>query len=667
MGQEHTGKILGIDAGGTFTDIVLLSENGLQVEDYVKVPTVRGDMCLTIEAGLRSLLCAVSPEQITSVCLASTFATNALVENKRRPTALVLVGYDPVRVADAKRRGLFPTETIITVKGGHDCKGNAKAPLDLQLLREALPLVLSTVDSVAVSSFFSIRNPEHEMAVRDLIAILSPKTYVTCGHDISMELDAMLRAQTTALNANLIPIVMELFGAVETIFRKERITAPISVVKSDGSLVGIEWAKQRPIETILSGPAASAVGAGHLTKSNALGNPSWIIDMGGTTTDIIRLAANGMPVLKDEGAIVGGHKTLIKAIDVYTFGLGGDSRVAIDENGAICVGPKRVLPLCSYFAEKNAGLHAGRESLKTAKDPTAVIGINGQKKPHDQDELQITNMLEAQPLPVFVDELAENSRYPNIIKRRIYKMADKDMVALSGFTPTDMLNVIGKASKWNTEASMLGARVLADSENINDFCCAVYSKIISEISFNILYKTFVQNNIDIKENEDARSLVYLGIDYSDKMKKLHFDLNETLIAAGAPTWAFIKEVSDVLGCEYILPQFSEVAGAIGAAIGTFVLEHKILITGQNTGGLFRVHLPTGVADCDSLEGAVDKTIESMTPWLRERSMKAGAISPVINFERHDEILSAAGQKVYLWTEITFRVVDDQNKRININS
>ena len=77
-----------------------------------------------------------------------------------------------------------------------------------------------------------------------------------------------------------------------------------------------------------------------------------------------------------------------------------------------------------------------------------------------------------------------------------------------------------------------------------------------------------------------------------------------------------------------------------------------------------MHLPTGVADCDSLEGAVDKTIESMTPWLRERSMKAGAISPVINFERHDEILSAAGQKVYLWTEITFRVVDDQNKRIN---
>src|SRR5690606_4555973 len=118
------------------------------------------------------------------------------------------------------------------------------------------------------------------------------------------------------------------------------IQAPLMVVKGDGSLIAAEAALASPVETILSGPAASLVGARHLSGETDV----VVVDMGGTTTDIA-LLRDGRPVLASEGATVGGWKTMVEAVAVHTYGLGGDSEVRCDEAGDLVVGPRRAVPL----------------------------------------------------------------------------------------------------------------------------------------------------------------------------------------------------------------------------------------------------------------------------------------------------------------------------------
>jgi hypothetical protein len=141
-------------------------------------------------------------------------------------------------------------------------------------------------------------------------------------------LDAVKRARRL-LNAHLIPIIWELFDSVKRVFKEKRITAPLMIVKGDGSLVSESAIRERPIETILSGPAASVIGAKYLLELSGETQNAVIVDIGGTTTDIAQLEG-GAPKLDPEGAKVGDWKTNVVAIDIRTIGLGGDSQISVD-------------------------------------------------------------------------------------------------------------------------------------------------------------------------------------------------------------------------------------------------------------------------------------------------------------------------------------------------
>ena len=208
-----------------------------------------------------------------------------------------------------------------------------------------------TVEAFAISGYFGVRNPGHELRVRGLVEELTGLP-VTCGHELTSKLNAVRRATTVALNAHLILPLRELIASVRRTLDAWAITAPLMVVKGDGSLVRAEWAMQRPIETILSGPAASAVGAWHLAGRRDV----WAMDIGGTTTDIARLH-DGAPILNPEGAYVGGWQTMVEAVDVHTTGLGGDSYVRLDEERKLVIGPRRVVPL-SLLARELGGVAA---------------------------------------------------------------------------------------------------------------------------------------------------------------------------------------------------------------------------------------------------------------------------------------------------------------------
>ena len=158
----------------------------------------------------------------------------------------------------------------------------------------ARQIVIDQRDKVAafgISGVFGVRNSDHEVKLRNLVSSLTGKP-VTCGHELASQLDAPRRALTVAFNASLIPYIDELIRAIKLILGERNIHAPLMMVKGDGSLISAETALARPVETILSGPAASVMGAAQLQPhQNAI-----IADMGGTTTDIA-IITDGLPVI----------------------------------------------------------------------------------------------------------------------------------------------------------------------------------------------------------------------------------------------------------------------------------------------------------------------------------------------------------------------------------
>ena len=196
---------------------------------------------------------------------------------------------------------------MIYCAGGHDVHGNATA-LDLGPLEQALPELADSVSAFAVCGYFATRNPAHELSVLEMIR---QRTHlpVTASHQLSSKLGGPRRALTTLLNARLISLIDRLIEATQGFMAARNIAAPLMVVRGDGALVSAAFARERPIETILSGPAASLVGARHLTGLD----DAVVSDIGGTTTDVAVLD-KGRPRLDPEGATVGGFRTMVEAV-----------------------------------------------------------------------------------------------------------------------------------------------------------------------------------------------------------------------------------------------------------------------------------------------------------------------------------------------------------------
>ena len=654
--------ILGIDAGGTFTDLAFLRLADAYVEASVKIPTDHDDLVSTIDRGLDLILGEIDVRDIKAVNLATTFATNAIVEGKTKASGLVLIGYDKEQVDRAVKGDKFGTDKVILISGGHDTKGNEQAPLDLAGLRASLKELADSVRSMAVSGFFSVRNPSHETAVREEIISLCPGMPVTCGHELSSDLDAILRAATVSLNAGLIPIVMDLLGSVEKVLKDRGIIVPLSVVRGDGSLVSSKWAKEHPIETIVSGPAASAVGAACLAKARDLDRGSWVVDIGGTTTDIIYLDKNGDPRISARGASVGSHRTLIKAIDIFTVGLGGDSRVMYDNKRDIFeIGPGRVRPLCSAVSETPALKEClvPSKKPKEPKEPLLII----KNRAISKDGVLESKLNEGIKNGICSREaLAEKGFLSRIYFSKLEEMQKAGLLDFAGFTPTDALHVLGKLDKWDRGASMTGAEILSGGKESPERTAeSVYKKFITLAALNIFKKSMILNELGSYITEyTEKFLTEMLFNDSQKGPSLQLRINSDIIGIGAPAWAFIKETAGLLGEEGNIPPNAEVAGAVGAAVSSFSMKYSVWITPMK-GDVFRVHLPGGIYDYHDLDTAVEEAEAYMTPWICDRAKKSGAEYPIVESSRIDEKAeTSGGTKIHLWTEI-FYSVRDSNK------
>ncbi|MDO4561585.1 MAG: hydantoinase/oxoprolinase family protein [bacterium] len=655
--SEQNG-IIGIDAGGTFTDVVFWGKNNGSIIAKVKTPTLRGDIPGTIESGLNSILKNIPAERIEALNLATTFATNAVVENKLCPSALILIGYEKDLADKIRNESIVNSEYIYTVNGGHGLKGNELARFDETAFRNVCAEIFKKVNAVAISSYFSVRNPSHEIRAREIIQKEYPHAYVTCGHELVAELDAIKRATTASLNVGLIPIIIDLLDSVEETCLKKGIKVPIMIARSDGSLVSMNWAREHPIETVLSGPAASAIGAGYLSNVERFARAAYVVDMGGTTTDIIHLGENGHPSLGDEGVIIGGYKTLLKSIDVYTFGLGGDSRVRYGKDRSLVIGPRRVRPLCSA-AEEYPTVYDCLQNIRAGGSPEEPIVVfkGDNEKPEGVFEEKILTMLENNPSTM--EYLLKDEKLANMCIAQLDDMERRGLIKYSGFTPTDAITALGFFAKWDKKASLLGAKILSaalemDADELCGKVCEEVSRIAAK---NVFIKSILRDGSCGDVSEEMKEIIGFALNKKAEGKpSITLGLNAELIGVGAPAWTFLSRAGEMLGEKGFVPQDAEVAGAVGAAVGTFFMRLAVLITPLNT-GKFRAHLPTGICDYEDLEYAVSNIVEKMSPWISARAEKAGAVSPIIRYEREDTEVEMLGgfQKVRLFTHLYFNV------------
>ena len=667
---------LGIDTGGTYTDAVLVDHATGEVRAAAKALTTQHDLSVGIEEAMAAVFAAEHRlpksarlrKSVDLVALSTTLATNAIAEGQGSPVCLLLIGYDRELMEQYGFQHELATDDVVYLRGGHDVLGNEVAALDEDAAREVILARRDKVEAFAVSGYFGVRNPTHELRVRALVKELAGLP-VTCGHELATRLNAVRRATTVALNARLIPLLRELIATVRQTLDEQAIAAPLMVVKGDGSLVRAEWAMQRPIETILSGPAASAVGAWHLAgrsdPSINSGHRVWVVDVGGTTTDIAVLN-DGQPRLNPEGARVGGWRTMVEAVDVHTTGLGGDSHVCFDRQGRLLIGPRRVVPLCLLASEHPEVLEElRRQAASPEREDVAAQFVVSRRRPINRlsnDDIVLLRRLEAGPQSLA--SLIREARYSWLLRRRIEELEARRVVQRAGFTPTDALHVLGRFQQWNEDASRLGAEMLAAQVSlpVEAFCEQVVQGISDRVATELVSKV-LEDEVgppDWEREPSAAALLERALNSSqDGDLSCDLTLRRPLVAIGAPVEAYMPRVAEQLHTELIIPPHAEVANAVGAVAGGVIQRLRVLISSLDGGERFRLHLPDGVHDFADLEQAVGHAQRVMSARVEARTRQAGAGQVEVRMARTDrraKIAAGWGQEVYLGTELVFTAV-----------
>lgn len=581
--------LLGIDTGGTYTDAVLFSE-ATGVVAKAKALTTRHDLAEGVSGAVETVLAKarVPVSAISLVSLSTTLATNALVEGQGGRAGLIMIGFGP---EDLKRDGLqeaLGSDPVLFLPGGHNVHGG-ETPLDMSALDEALPDLSSQVSSFAIAGYFAVRNPDHEKRVRDRIREVSHLP-VTCSHELSSKLGGPRRALTTLLNARLVSMIDRLIGSCEDFLKARGIDVPMMVVRGDGALISAAEARLRPIETILSGPAASLVGARYLTGlDNAI-----VSDIGGTTTDVAVLE-KGRPRLDAEGAVVGGFRTMVEAVAMRTYGLGGDSEVKINDRGLkarLDLGPRRFLPLSLAAAlhgdavlsvlEKqlrapHAGRHDGRLAVRTGLPDHLASGL----QPQEQALYGRIGMA-----PVALADLLVSTPQ----KATLDRLVARGLVHICGLTPSDAMHVLGRQAQWNGEAARLGLEIAARTKDGSGQPIAASVEALAQMIVDRLTRQSSEAILQACLSEDSAAIdptASLAVDRALKREpgivRFSISLDRPLVGLGASAPVYYPAIAEMLSTEAAIPEEADVANAVGAVVGQVRATVTVFVTTPEEG------------------------------------------------------------------------------------
>lgn len=644
---QHTAAIgLGIDAGGTYTDAVIYDFKTGTTQCKGKALTTRWDFTI----GIRRALGKLDPnqlQQVEMVALSTTLATNAIVEGDGQRVGLLLMPpygvYDP---AD------YPHDPKALVPGRLSITGEEIEPVDENQVRQIVKRMVEKdrVNAFAVSGFAGAINPDHETTVRRIIRS-ETGLFVTCGHELSSILDFKIRATTAVLNARIVPRLGKLITNLEKALQAIGILAPIVVVKGDGTLMRAEMAKARPVETIFSGPAASVAGARHLTGlEDAL-----VVDVGGTTTDTAAVEHGSVRVCST-GSTVAGRRTHVRALDIRTAGLGGDSLID-REKGIFSIGPRRVAPIAwlgSSFAGADEAidyLGSRLRSFETSTRNMQILAVTGTVNHLLPTEMEKTVLSLLEKRPHSIDELTRKTGV--LIDRHlpIQRLEENFVVQRCGLTPTDLLHLNGEFQRWDTAAAKPFFRMIAALSKRDE--TELRQELLETVSQNLALE-ILKRQLDDEVNPEAlhscpvcKALMKNVFSGGNSHYRLHIDFKRPVIGIGAPIAFFLPRAAAMIGARAVLPEHADVANAIGAITSNVVIERQVrIIPGSGSG--FLIEGLSGARRFNVFEEADAFAKNELAGMVRSLAEAAGTNTRTVTIETEDQLpVDAGGHPVFI--------------------
>ena len=544
---------LGFDTGGTFTDAAIVDLDTMKIIAKAKSPTTYEDLSIGIMGALDKVIGqpGVNIADIKMIGLSTTLATNSLLQGKGGEVGLIGIGWkpEPDWTLGCKRSRF--------IKGGADSIGRTAEAMDDAELQSAIEEVREGVDAIVVSGFFSVCNGMQEMAARDAVKRATGLP-VIMGQSLTMDLGIHERTVTAILNAKLLPIINDFLDSMERSISSRKIDARIFVFKGDGGLMSLETARERPVEMVLSGPAASLMGGKALSKADKC----IVVDMGGTSTDIAVLD-DGFPRLNNEGAIVGRWRTRVKGIDIWTCGLGGDSIIRANGSGVVTIGPERVVPLAM------ASLKYPTLTEKIVKENELNLYLPNTTRFPDgltQKERKALEFVMANAPCTLYDAMCGCPEIP-VVEYILDALRSRSLVIRTGLTPTDLLHangkyVVGDANASNAGIAQMAGKMLMPPEQLVQMLVGL---VVTRVGEEIVKKGLVDAGGDLPEGKGFDMLLRASAGQGDLGGVLvRARPDRPIVGIGAPAEEFIKPLEAQMDCQVLIPEGHEVGNAVGA-------------------------------------------------------------------------------------------------------
>jgi N-methylhydantoinase A/oxoprolinase/acetone carboxylase beta subunit len=639
-GPAHDDLVIGIDTGGTFTDGVVMNYATREVRAAEKSLTTRDDLSRGITDVLNRLPIP-DPSHIKLVGISSTLATNSIAEDKTRRVGLLLIGYDRDLIKSygldthmrADKKGYF--------KGGHTSNGQEKAPLDTESIRAWIEKHKKKVDVFAVSSYFSPLDTSHEDRVYDIIRSECNKP-VVCGHQLSTALDSVKRAATAAINASLVAVMNEFIDAMKRSLAQRGIDAPLMIVKGDGALMPYDEAIRKPVETVLSGPAASAMGGHFLSRKNT----AVMVDMGGTTTDIA-LVDNGRVMVSQEGTRVGEVETAIKAAAIRTACIGCDSRIAFEQGHKVHIGPDRVIPLCRLAArfrevrDELLGLKKKKTGSVTAEQLEywyAPKKIDLRHASGNERRKKLIQLLNQRPMSL--RELFDTIGVHHGVQLSATDLLHHGYIETAALAPTDLLHAVGRMDTWDAEVSRVAIELWCDihqwqyDELITTAWDHLVTRMVEEIIVFLVQQRHEEDMPDAIEGTWGRWLFEQAFDQSRHGMSVTINAEIPVVGIGAPADIFVRKAADMLNAPFILPHAYEAANAVGAVAGSVMVHKEAILYTQETEErcTYMVQIDGNRRNFDEEDKAATYAQDTVSQLARAGAEAAGAQEPQLDLE-----------------------------------
>lgn len=379
---------IGVDVGGTFTDLILESGEANERSVFVhKVPSTSADQSIGVVQGILELceIGGISPGDIDLIVHGTTIATNIVIEHSGAEVGMLTTrGYrDILHLARHKRPHNFsmqfelPWQKHPLVKRRNRIpitervmppNGDIEVPLAEDEVRSAAELLKTRkADAVIIGFLFSFLNDAHEQRAKAIVKEIFPDTYVNCSSEVVNVLREYERFSTAVMNGFIGPNTARYLRNLEATLAERNITAPLRVMQSNGGIATVATVSERPVTILMSGPAGGVIG-GKWAGERARESNLITVDIGGTSADISVIPEGNLRIKNPRDTEVNGYPVLVPMIDITTIGAGGGSIAYVDEGGAFRVGPR------SAGADPGPACYARGGVLPTVTDAQVALG-----------------------------------------------------------------------------------------------------------------------------------------------------------------------------------------------------------------------------------------------------------------------------------------------------